>query len=218
MSSLPPPLDRLWRLFLSGLVAVLPVAVTLYLVLWILTTAESFFGAMTRLVLPDSWYLPGLGLLTAIGVILLAGAVLKAWLIDRLFHWGVSQLERIPLVKTVYIGVRDLMTFISRSDQRSDLGQVVLVEIQPEFHVIGFVTDRDPASGIPELAAEYESRVVAVYMPMGYQIGGYTLYLPEHRLKPVDLSVEDALRVVLTANVNRPQGRDSTPQRPDGPS
>lgn len=204
---MPAPIERLWRLFLAGLATVLPVAITLYLVYWVLRTAERLFGGMARAILPDAWYVPGLGLLMAVGVILAVGAFVNAWIVGSLIRWGEQLLERIPLVKTVYTGVRDLMDFVSGSREGDDLKQVVLVEIQPGVNVVGFITDRHPANGLPELESDGNERNIAVYLPMGYQIGGYTLYLPESRVRPLDLPVEEAMRLVLTASVNRPRRR-----------
>lgn len=197
--------QRLWRLFVSGLGVVLPAAITLYVLVWIGVQAEQVFGGIVRVILPESWYLPGLGIAAAIGFILLVGMFMKAWLFSSLVGVGERLLTRIPVVKTIYAGLRDLTRFVSESSRQQErLQRVVLVEIMPDVHVIGFVTDQDPASAMPELGEASREERVAVYMPMGYQIGGYTLYLPKARLRPVNISVEDALRVVLTANVNRP--------------
>lgn len=197
-------LQRLWRMFLAGLVAVLPLAITVAVVVWLVRAAESFFGGIARVVLPADWYVPGLGVVLAIGVVLLVGLLLNAWLVSSLVALGERLLERIPLVKTLYTAVRDLLNFFARAGEGEDLKQVVSVEVQPDVHVIGFVTDDDAGQGLPELARG-EDRLVAVYMPMGYQVGGYTLYLPASRLRPLDLSIEEAMRVVLTAGVNRPR-------------
>lgn len=200
--------QRLWRTFVSGLGVVLPAAITLYVIVWIGVQAEQVFGGIVRVVLPASWYLPGLGIAAAVGFILLVGTFMKAWLFSSLVGVGERLLTRIPVVKTVYAGLRDLTRFVSESSRQQErLQRVVLVEIAPDAHVIGFVTDRDPARGMPELREACDEERVAVYMPMGYQIGGYTVYLPKRRLRPVDIPVEDALRVVLTANVNRPADR-----------
>lgn len=205
--------QRLWRTFLSGLATVLPVGITLYLVWWLLEQAEALFGGVVRVILPVGWYFPGLGIVLAIGVVLLTGAFLNAWLFSRLVGVGEAMLSRIPLVKTVYAGLRDILNFLSRRGQESDLKQVVSVEIQPEVHLIGFVTDNDVGQGLPELARDADDPLVSVYMPMGYQVGGYTLYLPNSRLKPLDLTIEQAMRVVLTAGVNRPQSAGGSANR-----
>lgn len=197
-------LQRLWRMFLGGLVAVLPLAITVAVVVWLVRAAESFFGGFARVVLPAGWYVPGLGVVLAIVVVLLVGLLLNAWLINRLVALGGRLLERIPLVKTLYTGVRDLLRFFARSGDSDEIKHVVSVELQPDIHVIGFVTDDDAGRGLPELARD-DDRLVAVYLPMGYQLGGYTLYLPASRLRSLDLSIEEAMRVVLTAGVNRPR-------------
>lgn len=196
-------MQRLWRIFLSGLATVLPVAITLYIGWWLLQQAEALFGGFARLLLPDGWYLPGIGLVLAVGVVFLVGAFLNAWLFSRLVEFGEGLLRRIPVVKTVYTGLHDLFQFLSRDRSDSDLQRVVSVELQPEVHLIGFVTDDDAGRSVPELARDGEDPLVSVYMPMGYQVGGYTLYLPASRLRSLDLTIEQAMRVVLTAGVNR---------------
>jgi uncharacterized membrane protein len=207
-------LSRAWRTFLSGLAAVLPLAITLYLIYWLGHLAESAFGGFARLVLPDEWYVPGLGIVLAAAVIFAIGVFMQQVVFSRLVELAEDILARIPVVKTIYTGVRDILDFISRASRRSDLKRVVLVELQEDMHVIGFVTDDKAEEVFPELlggeeGGEGRSPLVSVYMPMGYMVGGYTFYLPSDRLKPLDLSIEEAMRVALTAGVNRPRRAES---------
>lgn len=212
MSVLSRPVDRLWRTFVSGLVAIIPVAVTVYLVVWAGRTAERFFGDIAKSVLPESWYMPGLGIVLAIAFVLLVGAFLKAWLFGKLIELGERLLESIPLVQTIYTSVRDLLQFLSGAREESKMRQVALVEIQSGVYAIGFITDEHPETGLPELAGDDAEDRVAVYLPMGYQIGGYTLYLPRSRLRPLDIGIEEAMRMVLTASVNRPRSKKRAKQ------
>lgn len=196
----------LWNTFLSGLLVVLPALVSIVVIAWLIRIAESIFGAIPRLLLPPGWYFPGLGILLAIVVIMLVGAFLHAWLFHRLVERGERLLARIPVIKTLYQGVRDLLSFFSGAGQNGDLKHVVLVELQEGVHAIGFVTADNAGEDFPELQhGGEEGNIVAVYLQMGYQVGGYTIYLPASRVRRLDISVEDALRVVLTANVNRPR-------------
>jgi len=197
-------LDYGSRTFLAGLATVLPIAVTLYVVVWLAGVAESVFGVMARFVLPEGWYLPGTGLLMGVVMVFLVGMFINAWLVSRLVALGEQLLARIPLVKTIYGGLRDLSRFLSRKGGDSDLRHVVSVEVQPDIHLIGFVTDDEAGRAIPELARAEGDHLVSVYLPMGYQVGGYTLYLPASRLRRLDLRVDDAMRMVLTAGINRP--------------
>lgn len=199
-----------WRTFLSGLATVLPVAITAYLLWWLAGVAESLFGGMARAILPTGYYVPGVGLLMAVGLVFLVGAFLNAWLFRQLVALGERLIERVPVIKTIYGGLRDLSRFFSGNGAESDLRTVVAVELQPGANVIGFVTDNDAGQGLPELATEEADHLVAVYLPMGYQIGGYTLYLPASRVRELDMSVEEAMRVVLTAGVDRPSRAKTT--------
>lgn len=203
-------LQPVWSLFLKGLAAVLPLAITLYLIFWIGGAAESVFGNVVRTLFPDWVYFPGLGILCAIGFVLVIGLVIQQWIVSQLVSLGEEMLKRIPLVNTVYSGIRDIMDFISQTNRRSDLQRVVLVELKPGWQVIGFVTDEEAGNSLPELyrgstAIDSDADLVAVYVPLSYQIGGITLWLPRADLETLNLSVEDAMRVVLTAGVNRPK-------------
>lgn len=198
-------LDYCWRTFLVGLAAMLPIALTVYVVVWLARVAESVFGVMARFVLPEEWYVPGIGVVMGVALVFLVGVFINAWVVSGVIALGERLLERIPLVKTLFGGLRDLSRFLSRDSGESELKHVVSVEVQPDVHLIGFVTDDEAARALPELAREDNDRLVSVYLPMGYQVGGYTLYLPVSRLKTLDLRVDDAMRMVLTAGVNRPE-------------
>ncbi len=191
-------MKQLWNLLMKGLAAVLPIGLTIYIVIWLGTSAESLLRDVITLVLPERHYWPGLGLIVGIVLLVIAGLIVNAYVVRWLFSQWEQFLERIPLVKTVYGALRDLMKFLPAEGKRRDLQRVVLASFG-EAHVIGFVT-REAA---PELALESAGEaVVAVYFPMSYQIGGYTLYLPRHRLKPLGMSVEEGMRLVLTGGVS----------------
>ena len=198
-------LASLWRAFLTGLVVVMPLAVTLYLLFWLFSVADSLFSGIGQALLPQGWYSPGLGPAVAVFAVLAIGAIVNAWAFGRLLLGLADRiLERIPLVKSIYGGVRDLMLFVSRSPE-SEKRRVVLVTLPGEVRLIGFITDAKPGEAVPELNRDDDETVVAVYLPMSYQIGGYALYLPERCLQRLEMPVEQAMRMVLTAGMNRPR-------------
>ena len=190
---------RLARTFFSGLAVVLPIVITIAVVLWVVNTAESLLGAVVRPLLPEGSYPRGLGLVTAIGLIFAIGVLMEAVYFRRLMGWFEEILNRIPLVKTVYGAVRDLMSLFSKSGSRK-FSKVVQVKLPgTEASLIGFVTIEDFA-GLPVAPGAGQ---VAVYMPMSYTIGGYTLFVPREWLTPLDMSLEDAMRFVVTAGMSR---------------
>jgi uncharacterized membrane protein len=113
-------------------------------------------------------------------------------------------MDRIPIVKSVYGAFRDLMQLLPSGGQRREPQRVVLARFN-EAAAIGFVTRDDAAElGIDTIGAD----MVAVYFPLSYQIGGYTLLLPRTAVEHIDLPVETAMRLVLTG------GMSGAPVRP----
>lgn len=189
---------RLWNTFLKGLAAVLPVTLTLYLVYWLGVTAEDFLGRGLKLLLPQGVYRPGMGLVVGFLAVLIVGTMINAYVVRRAIRLGETLLARIPLVKTIFGALKDLTRFLPASGERRDLQRVVLWRFGAA-RLIGFVTSESIHEG---LRKECGDDVVPVYFPMSYQIGGYTLYLPRGELQHSDLTVEEALRLVLIGGVS----------------
>ena len=155
--------------------------------------------------LPQGWYLPGMGLVSALAITVLVGLLTHVIIFQKLFDFGDALFHRLPLVKTIYSALKDFIGYLS-PDSKVAASKVVLVRLPgQEFEQIGFVT-REDFSSLPLEPTVDEP--VAVYLPMSYQIGGYTLFLPRSCLTPVDLSFEDGMKLVVTGAVTR----DSTPQ------
>lgn len=193
------PIPNLTRTFLTGLVAIVPIAITLFLLVWLGMTAETLLGSVLRQVLPDLLYFPGLGLIVSIILIFFIGLLLRVYVIQWIFAGIDAWMQRIPLVKTIYGVVRDVTNLLS-GDMSEQLGEAVLVTLPgTDYRLVGFVT-REDFSGT--LATMGDEDTIAVYLPMSYQIGGYTLMLPRSQVKVLDLSLEDALRYTLTAGVS----------------
>lgn len=187
---------RVWSTFLAGLAAVLPVTVTLYLIYWLGSKAEALLGSMLRVVLPTDRYWPGMGLIAGFAVVLLVGKFVNAYVVRWLLKTGEGWLMRVPVVKTIYGAAKDVTRFFPGSERR-DLRRVVLWNMG-RGRLIGFVTSDAPNARLP---AEHLIDTVPVYFPMSYQIGGYTLYVPKTELIETDLSVEEAMRMVLIGGV-----------------
>lgn len=190
-------MKRIFTLALQGLAAVLPVALTVYLVYWLLHTMESVAGEVLLMLIPQAWYFQGMGVLSAFLALVLIGILVKVYVIRHLIRMGEALLSRTPLIKSVFGAIQDFMRMFAPGE-RQNAESVVLVEIQDDAHLIGFITGRRTAA---DLFPCSEDEMVAVYLPMSYQIGGYTLYIPSRRLKPLDISVEEGMRIALTGGI-----------------
>ena len=185
--------------FLRGLVTILPILLTVYIVWWLGTTAESLLGKPLKALLPPWIYHPGLGVAAGVALVLAVGLVMELYIARRIWSGLERVVLHIPVIKTVYGALKDFAGFISESSKQSSMGQVVRVTVAPQMHLLGFVTRQDFA-GLPAGIADQDT--VAVYLPMSYQIGGYTLFLPRALVQPLDMSVEEALRFTLTAGMS----------------
>ncbi|MBX3704393.1 MAG: DUF502 domain-containing protein [Steroidobacteraceae bacterium] len=184
---------------LRGLVVVLPIGLTVWLLWWLGSSAESLLRQPILLLLPERYYLPGTGIAAGLMLLLAAGTLVNALIVRRLLASWEAFLERIPVVKTIYGAFRDF-TRLLPSGKRSDLKRVVLASFGGA-RIVGFVT-RDDASELGIVTRKDD--LVAVYFPMSYQIGGYTALLPRAQLVPLDIPVEAAMRLVLTGGLSGP--------------
>ena len=182
---------------MRGLVVVLPIGFTIWLLWWIGSTMESLLRRLILLVVPPEYYLPGMGIVAALVLLLAAGTLFNALIVQSALASWERFLDRIPVVKTIYGATRDFVKLLP-TGKRSDLQRVVLARFG-EARVIGFVTQDDASElGIVEPAED----LVAVYFPMSYQIGGYTALLPRSRIEALDIPVEAAMRLVLTGGIS----------------
>src|SRR5690349_10302942 len=96
---------------------------------WLIGASENFLGVVIRLLLPELQYWPGLGILFSVALILVAGIAVNARSARRLLAYADDLLARIPVVKTIYLSIRDIATFMS-GDSKRGFSKVVAVRIQ----------------------------------------------------------------------------------------
>jgi len=193
-------MKRLGKIMFQGLVAILPAILTLYILFWLVRSAEIVLGGMLEVLLPVGWYHPGMGLAAGLVVTFLCGLALNGFLMKRIIFLGETLMNRIPLVKTLYGSLKDFIGFFT-AKQDSKFSQVVTVDLDfvgTSMRMIGFVTRKD-FSDLPT-GIGYEGGV-AVYLPMSYQIGGFTVIVPRSTVKAIDISTHHAMGLVVTGGV-----------------
>ena len=191
---------KILTLTMSGLVTVLPLALTAYVIWWMVHTVEGWLRRALialKIVSPEHYW-PGLGLIVGFLLLLAVGSLVNAYAGRILLKYWDDFLGRIPFVKTLYGGFRDVVSLLpSGSGEKRDLQRVVLARFGG-VHAIGFVTREDA----PAVLEPHGGRdLVTVYFPMSYAFGGYTAYLPRELVQPLDISVEDAMRLAITAGL-----------------
>ena len=217
-------LTRLRNLFLQGIALLAPLILTLALLVWLGHSVEALVGGVLARLLPQGWYVPGLGLAVGLLLTLAAGLLANIFLVRWLLNLLERVLDRIPLVKSLFQGLKDIARFLEQGPDKQ-LGRPVSVTLPfgdgtgGKVELVGFMMQ--DAAALPRDGEDADADAahrVAVYLPMSYQVGGYTLYLDRARVQALDVRPDDALRAVLTGGaLDRGRQRTRSGPRPSAP-
>ncbi len=190
-------LRRLRRYLVTGVLVLLPVAVSI----WILWRLGLFFEGILGNFLKAHFpylYAPGLGIVSIFIIILLVGIFSTNFLGRRLVKWGEGLLTRIPIFNKVYIFIKGIIDGILR-DRKTLFQGVVLVEFpQKGSWTIGFVT------GKSFLIKEGEE-LTSIFVPTTPNITtGFYLLLPAEKIEKLDLSIEEGMKLVVSMGIATP--------------
>ena len=186
------------KIFFKGLIALIPLTLTLYLLFWLAGTAELALGNIFKFFFPDSWYIKGMGFVLGLPLVFFFGTFLESRTFRSLFNNLEEMVMQIPVIKSVYTTIRDFSSLFS-SKNKGKFKQVVLVNVPPgNGQQIGFITVSDFEEVLHTFIADDQ---IAVYVPFSYQMGGNTVIMLRENVTEIDMSVEDALRFIATAGV-----------------
>ena len=182
--------------FLTGLFVTVPLVVSVVACVWLFRVVDGFVGPFwqTRI----GFAVPGLGLLTTAALVLAVGVVASNVLGKRVLKQAESWLERVPVFRTVYSPVKQIVAAFS-PDNETGFKRVVLVDDPRRGWVLGFLTREftiDRGNG-PEW-------LVAVYVPTNHLYLGDVVIVPRDAVQYPDLSVEEGVRIVLTGGMALP--------------
>ena len=187
----------LGRIFVTGLLTLLPAVATLYLLVWLIGGIDRMFGKPLRWLMPDEDYLAGMGIVAAVALVFGVGLLMHGVLFRKIFRRVERAMLSVPLVRSIYGAMKDLLGLFGQHKDPA-LQVVSLTMPGTGWRVLGFVTRSDFADLPPGVGTPAE---VAVYLPMSYQVGGYTVIVPREAIKPVEMSREDAMKFILTAGL-----------------
>ena len=182
-------MKKIINYFLQGLLYLIPISVTTYVVYWTFIQIDS--------ILP--FIFPGLGLIVIISLITLIGylgSVIIASPINAFFQ---RILNRAPLLKTIYTSVKDMMnTFVGK---KKGFSEPVLVKVYENSTIerIGFVTNEDVES------LNIKKGKVLVYMPHSYAISGQLFVVEKKHVKKIDCSSGEVMKLIISGGVTEIQ-------------
>ena len=188
-------MHHLYQYFFRGLLTFLPLAATAYVLVLFVTWIERMAMSMVRPLVGD-FYLPGLGIVLGAALILGLGFLVSQPSAARLLSLVELPFTNLPVVKSIYSSLKNFADYFAPHER--DAQQVVLLRMPGGgLSTVGLVT-RQSMQGLPRGLAELQDQV-AVYLPMGYMIGGYTVFVPRSWTTPIDMTVEEAMRSALIA-------------------
>tara|TARA_Y100000590_G_C15748903_1_gene1023304 strand:- start:43509 stop:44102 length:594 start_codon:yes stop_codon:yes gene_type:complete len=184
------------KIFFKGVLGVLPLTLSLYFIYWFFTSMETLFDSYLMKVLPDAVRFPGVGVASGFFVIFGIGLLLSTPFFANIHKLILKPVRNIPLVKSVYSAIEDLMSYFAPSDDKT-VSKVVKVNLPGQsFELVGLLT-QDELDSIEGIA--FAPDKVAVFIPMSYALGGYTIFVPRDCLVVTDMKVEQAMKLALTS-------------------
>lgn len=176
-----------------GLIAIAPLTLTIAILVWVFNFLEHTFGKLLITIVGPTFYFPGMGLLIAIVILFIFGTILNTWIIEKLWTKGEELIQKIPLVKSLYSAISDAMNFLSTPKSKDS--QKVVKVCFGEIELVGIVTRED----FEDLGNLSSKDNVCVFFSLSYQIGGITAIVPKSKIVPINLTVEKAMKFLITA-------------------
>ncbi|MDP2064784.1 MAG: DUF502 domain-containing protein [Burkholderiaceae bacterium] len=193
---------RKW--LLSGLLVIIPITITVWVLQWVIGMLDQ-----TLLILPASWqpdkllgfHIPGFGVVLAFVILLVVGATASNFLGRKLVDWWHALLHRIPVVRSIYSGVKQVSDTLF-SENGNAFRKAVLIQWPREgVWTIAFVTGAPGGDAANHLAGDY----LSVYVPTTPNpTGGYMVMLPRADCIELRMSVDDALKYIVSMGVVLP--------------
>ncbi len=217
-------LKRIWHsfsrvvrtYFVAGLLAFAPIGITFWAIAWIITRLDNLL--LPRVI---QWVSPGIqeppdlpplvGALFTFVVILLAGVIVRHFFGHEVVRLWERLLSRVPVARTIYGGVKQLLDAVLQTGE-TNFNRVVMIEY-PRKGVWALAFTTGPARG-PVAAAVPGRDLINCFLPTTPNpTSGFYLAVPEEEITEVDLSVEDAFKVIMSAGLVTPPGPRREPER-----
>lgn len=182
---------------IRGLLIVVPIAVSVFIVVWAVTTVDSWVNINSILGVDpttgESRNIPGLGLALVIAIILAAGIFVTYFVTEPMYNWFQRWLNKLPLFNFIYTSIKDLTEAFVGDEKK--FNYPVLVETEGDMKRIGFLTQND----LSKLDLPGEA---IVYFPFSYSFAGQVYIVKKEKIKPLNMTAADAMKLVVSGGVS----------------
>lgn len=196
--------SRLKRWFLTGIILLVPVLVTFYLLAAVVRTMDGIIHLIPPAYQPIQligFDIPGLGLIMTLLLVLLTGMIGASFIGRQLVRFGEALLGKIPLVRAVYGSLKHVLETILHNN-KDTFRRVVMIEYPRKgLYALAFVTGTDRG----EVQHNTSGNVIAVFVPTTPNpTSGFLLYVPEDDVTPMRMTVEQGMKCVISGGVVSP--------------
>lgn len=197
------------NIFITGLLVTLPIAFTIFILNFLFKTLDNWLSpSITKLLILagapilEDFRVPGLGVAATVFIIFLVGVLTKNIFGAKLVQLGEMIVEKIPIVRNIYTGAKQVVTTIAHTDTNA-FSRVVLVEFPRKgIHAMGFVTSETKG----EVQALTEGDVVSVFVPTTPNpTSGFLVFLPQNDIIDLTMSVEDGIKLIISCGIVTPK-------------
>lgn len=182
---------------IKGLLIVVPIALSFFIVFWAVTTVDSWLNINNILgvnpITGANRNIPGLGLGLVITIILSAGIFVTYFVTEPMYNWFQRTLNKLPLLNFIFSSIKDLTEAFVGDEKK--FNNPVLVEVEGGMKRIGFLTQND----LSKLDLPND---VIVYFPFSYSFAGQVYVVSKDKIKPLNLSAADAMKLVVSGGVS----------------
>ena len=205
------------RYLIAGLLVWVPLGITIYVITFLVTTLDQTLLLVPPALRPEAlvgFHIPGLGVVLSFLILLVTGMIAANFFGLRLIQLWESLLGRIPVVKSIYSSVKQVSDTVL-SDQGTAFRKALLVEFpRPGCWTIAFLTGAPADSVVDHLPGDH----VSVYVPTTPNpTGGYFVMVPRSAVRELDMSVDEALKYIISMGVVSPRRRHVPPAKAAAP-
>lgn len=195
-------MNKIKRYFITGLVVILPVALTGYILYWLFKFTNGLLGKYINAYLANLYgiHIPGLGLIISILIIIFIGFI-TSFISKQTLHLIERSILKVPLIRQIYPAIKQLIHSII-SEEKSSFKKVVLVEYPRRgIWSLGFVTNE----GFKKINEKINQNVLTILIPTTpTPLSGFTIFVPRNEVIFLDLTLEEGLKIIISGGLIQP--------------
>lgn len=209
---------RIKNIFLTGLAVIIPIGLTLYILFFIIDVMDGLLKIIPDRYEPDALFglhIPGLGIIFTIALIFITGLITKSYLGNVVVRKGEGLFGKIPIVRSIYLAIKQIFNTLFVGKGKS-FRKVVLIEYPRKgLYSIGFVTG-SAEDTFPQISDEKKNNV-GVFIPLALTpYTGSFVIVHESEVIEMDMTVEEAFTLIISAGIVPPRSRASVIEQPSG--